>query len=100
MPPGMPDTSVMHIRRNLSPCLLHVPGDGHYVRLSLADKFRWLEPIRENPLKIEMVTGEDLRSGEWLNVNYQTPIRHEDSDTNTGKKGKNIGESGVTPDDR
>ena len=25
MPPGMPDTSVMHIRRNLSPCLLHLP---------------------------------------------------------------------------
>ena len=25
--PGMPDTSVMHIRRNLSPCLLHLPGE-------------------------------------------------------------------------
>ena len=27
MPPGMPDTSVMHIRRNLSPCLLHRLGE-------------------------------------------------------------------------
>ena len=26
MPSGMPDTSVMHIRRNLSPCLLHLPA--------------------------------------------------------------------------
>ena len=24
MPPGMPATSVMHIRRHLSPCLLHL----------------------------------------------------------------------------
>ena len=27
MPPGMPHNSVMHIRRNLSPCLLHMPGE-------------------------------------------------------------------------
>ena len=27
MYPGMPDTSVMHIQRNLSPCLLHLPGE-------------------------------------------------------------------------
>ena len=27
MPPGKPDNSVMHIWRNLSPCLLHLPGE-------------------------------------------------------------------------
>ena len=27
MPPGMPDTSLKHIRRNLSPCLLQLPGE-------------------------------------------------------------------------
>ena len=27
MPPGMPDTCVKHIRRNLSPCLLELPGE-------------------------------------------------------------------------
>ena len=27
MPPGMPDTSVKHIRRKLSPCLLQLPGE-------------------------------------------------------------------------
>ena len=27
MPPGMPDTSVKHIRRNLNPCLLQLPGE-------------------------------------------------------------------------
>ena len=27
MPPGMPATSVMHIRRNLSPCVLHLSGE-------------------------------------------------------------------------
>ena len=26
MPPGMPDTSVIHIRRIMSPCLLQLPG--------------------------------------------------------------------------
>ena len=27
MRPGMPDTGVMHIRRNLTPCVLHLLGD-------------------------------------------------------------------------
>ena len=27
MPPGMPDTSVKHMRLNLSPCLLQLPGE-------------------------------------------------------------------------
>ena len=27
MPPGMPDTSVKHIRRKLRPCLLELPGE-------------------------------------------------------------------------
>ena len=27
MPPGMPDTCVKHIRRNLRPCLLELPGE-------------------------------------------------------------------------
>ena len=27
MPPGMPDISVKHIRRDLIPCLLELPGE-------------------------------------------------------------------------
>ena len=27
MPPGMPDTTVKHIRRKLKPCLLELPGE-------------------------------------------------------------------------
>ena len=64
MPPGMPDTTVMHIRRNLSPCLLHMPGE----LLDAGNCSQLVSALLQN--RPEVFSGTGLCATPWSNISH------------------------------
>ena len=77
MPPGMPDTCVKHIRRNLRPCVLELPGEP----FDADNCLQLLDALLQN--RPEFFSGTGLRDVPRSNISHPeqervvaTPVLH------------------------